>query len=121
MLKACLVGTAVTLALIAIPVVHLITFFPSPFIGGYLAGVRTSASDGQALLIGPVMGAILVVPIALSLGLSSLLAGALGFDLGLGVKFIGVVALVCAVYVAALGTLGAAVGGSSARKQAAAT
>ena len=54
MLRGALVGAAVTLALIAVPVVHFVTAIPSPFIGGYFAGVRTGASAGQAFVLGAI-------------------------------------------------------------------
>ena len=68
---------------------------------------------GQALIIGPAMGAILLVPIGGILGLTALFFNFSGLlMLALTVAY--------ALYVAALGTLGAAVGGSSVRRQAAA-
>ena len=113
MFRACLVGTAVTLALIAIPVVHWFTALPAPFIGGYFAGARSSASPGQALIIGPAMGAILLVPIGGILGLTALF-------FHFSAQLMLALTMAYALYVAALGTLGAAVGGSSVRRQTAA-
>lgn len=111
MLRACLVGAVVTFALIAIPVLHYLTFLPAPFIGGYFAGARTGATGGSAFVVGPFMGLLLIVPVSGILALSSMLF----LDLTGGQ--IAVVAGIYAVYVAALATLGAAVGGASTRRQ----
>ena len=112
MLRACLVGAAVTFALIAVPVVHWVTFWFAPFIGGYFAGSRTQAAGGRVFLVGLVMGLLLLVPVAGVVGLASLMF----FDLP--VSWLAVVAGVLTLYVAAAGSLGAALGGSSARGQA---
>jgi hypothetical protein len=112
MLKACLVGAAVTLALIAIPVVHFLTVWPSAFIGGYLAGSRVEATPGTAMLIGCLMAALLVVPVAGVVFLMSLF-----FELGVVVVLIGTAAV--AVWIVLLGTLGAVIGGASVRQNAA--
>ena len=111
--RGALVGAAVTFALIAIPVVHFVTFIPSPLIGGYFAGARTTATPGQAFVIGPLMGLLLVVPVAAILSVASLLF------LDLPTVTIVVIAGVYATYVAALGSLGAVWGGASARRNAA--
>jgi len=113
MLKACLVGAAVTLALIAIPVVHFITGLPSAFIGGYLAGSRAGATPGTALLIGLFMAALLGAPVAGVLFLMSLFWGG-----GAILVLVGTGAF--AVWIVLLGTLGALIGGNSVRKQSAA-
>jgi hypothetical protein len=97
MLKACLVGAAVTLALIAIPVVHFITGLP----------------PGTALLIGLFMAALLVAPVAGVLFLMSLFWGG-----GAILVLVGTGAF--AVWIVLLGTLGALIGGNSVRKQSAA-
>jgi hypothetical protein len=110
MLKACLVGAAVTLALIAVPVVHFLTVWPSAFIGGYLAGSRVEATPGSAVAIGCFMAALLVAPVAGVVFLMSLF-----FDLGAAVVLIGTAAV--AVWIVLLGTLGALIGGASVRKQ----
>ena len=114
MLRACLVGAAVTFALIAVPVVHWITIWFAPFVGGYFAGSRTQAAGGQVFLVGLVMGLLMLVPVAGVVALASLVI------LHLSLSWLAVLAGVVTVYVAALGSLGAAVGGSSARGQASA-
>lgn len=110
MLKACLVGAAVTLALIAVPVLHFITGLPSAFIGGYLAGSRAEATPGRALMIGGFMAVLLVAPVAGVLFLMSLFWG-------FGTTAIAVGTSAFAVWIALLGTLGALLGGASVRKQ----
>ncbi|MDA0797569.1 MAG: hypothetical protein O2826_03060 [Chloroflexi bacterium] len=110
MLKACLVGAAVTLALIAIPGVHLITGPPSAFIGGYLAGSRAEATPGMALLIGLSMAALLVVPVA-----GVFFAMSLCWGFGAIAVLVGTGAFV--VWIVLLGTLGALIGGNSVLKQ----
>jgi hypothetical protein len=110
MLKACLVGAAVTLGLIAVPVVHFITGLPSAFIGGYLAGSRAAATPLQAFMIGCFMAGLLVLPVAGVLFLMSLFWG-----FGVGAVAVGTAAF--AVWIVLLGTLGALIGGASVRKQ----
>ena len=114
MLRACLLGAAVTLALIAVPVVHWVTFWFAPFIGGYFAGSRTQAAGGRVFLVGLVMGLFLLAPVAGVVALASLMF----FDLA--VSWLALIAGVLTVYVAAAGSLGAALGGSSSRGQASA-
>ena len=103
LIRACLIGSAVVFALIVIPVVHWITALPSPFIGGYLAGTRAREIPNAALIIGPVMALMLTVPILLIFVIVAAL-----FDFG--IQFVLVGGLIYALYAAALGTLGAAVG-----------
>jgi hypothetical protein len=110
MVKACLVGAAVTLALIAVPVVHFLTALPSAFIGGYLAGSRAAATPGNAFVIGCVMAAMLVLPVAGVLFLMSLFWG-----FGATAVLVGTGGF--AVWIVLLGTLGALIGGNSVRKQ----
>ena len=112
MLRACLVGAAVTFALIAVPVVHFITFWFAPFVGGYFAGSRTQAAGGRVFLVGLVMGVLLMVPLAGVVALASLMF----FDLA--VSWLAIVAGVLTLYVAAAGSLGAALGGASSRGRA---
>ena len=110
MWKACLVGAAVTLALIAIPVVHFITGLPSAFIGGYMAGSRAGATPSTAVLIGCLMAVLLVAPVA---GVFFLLS----FFWGFGPSAIAIATGAFAIWIALLGTLGALMGGASVRKQ----
>ena len=112
MLRACLLGAAVTFALIVVPVVHWITFWFAPFIGGYFAGSRTQAAGGRVFLVGLVMGLLLFAPVAGVVALASLMF----FDLA--VAWLAVAAGVLTLYVAAAGSLGAALGGASTRGQA---
>ena len=115
MLRACLVGAAVTFAMIAVPVVHWVTFWFAPFIGGYFAGSRSQAAGGRVFLVGLVMGLLLLVPVAGIVAVASLI-----FSLDLPFVWIASFAGVLTLYVAAAGSLGAAVGGSSSRGQASA-
>ena len=110
LLKACLVGAAVTLGMIAVPVVHFITALPSPFIGGYLAGSRAAATPGTALLIGCFMAGLLVLPVAAILFLMSLFWG-------FGATTVLAGTAVFAGWIILLGTLGALIGGASVLKQ----
>ncbi len=104
MLRACLLGAAVTFALIVVPVVHWITFWFAPFIGGYLAGVRTQAFGGRVFLVGLVMSLFLLAPVTGIVALASLMF----FDLA--VSWLAIVAGALTLYVAAAGSLGAALG-----------
>jgi len=110
MLKACLIGAVVTFGLVAIPVVHFVTGLPSAFIGGYFAGSKAEATPMAAVLIGFVMAVILVGPVAGVFFLMSLLWG---FGVGAVVILTGAFAS----WIILVGTLGALIGGASARKQ----
>ncbi len=112
MFRAALLGAGITLALIVVPIVHFLTVWFASFIGGFVAGTRVAAGDFQALGIGGLMAAFLVIPVVGSLfGAAALF----GFELSLlaGV----VIGLLLTLYVGGLGVLGAAVGGAVARKQ----
>lgn len=109
-IKACLVGAAVTFALVAIPLVHYVTGLPSAFIGGYFAGSKAEATPGMAVLIGTVMAVILVAPVA---GIFSLMSLFFGF----GVTTVAVLTAAFGGWIVLLGTLGALIGGTSARKR----
>ena len=112
-MKACIIGAAVTLALIVVPVVHFVTGLPSAFIGGYLAGTRAEATPGKALLIGSVMAGLLVGPVGGVFFLMSLFWG-------FGTTTVLVLTGFFAFWILMLGTLGALIGGSSVRNQVAA-
>ena len=110
MLKACLVGSMVTFGLVAIPVVHFITGLPSAFIGGYFAGSKLTATPIGAVLVGCVMASMLVGPVGGVFFLMSLVWGVgTGPVIGLTGGFAGWIILT--------GSLGALLGGASARKQ----
>ncbi|MEX2431559.1 MAG: hypothetical protein WD645_06545 [Dehalococcoidia bacterium] len=100
-----------TLGLILIPIVHWVTAIPSPFIGGYFAGVRAVAAPDKALLLGALMASLLVAPLAGAL----LLLSIIWLDLS-AVQYIVALLLVFA-FIAALGGLGAVAGGAHARRQ----
>ena len=110
MLKACLVGSAVTLALVAIPVVHFITGLPSAFIGGYIAGSKAAATPGKAFAIGCVMAAILVAPVG---GVFF----AMSLFLGFGATLVAIFTGAFAGWIVLVGTLGAVLGGTAVRRQ----
>ena len=113
MLKACLLGSMVTFGFVAIPIVHFITGLPSAFIGGYFAGSKLSASPGSAVLVGCVMASILVGPVG---GVFFIMSLVWGVGAGALIAFTGGFA----VWIALTATLGALLGGASARKQTAA-
>lgn len=110
MIKACLVGAAVTFALVAIPIVHFVTGLPSAFIGGYLAGSQAEATPGTAVLIGCVMAGILVAPVGGVFFLMSLFWG-------FGTSTVAIFTVAFAAWIVLLGTLGALVGGNAVHKQ----
>lgn len=112
MFKAALVGAAITLGCILIPIVHFVTAVPSPLIGGYVAGARSACTQGQALLVGLLMAALLLLPAAI---------GALGLVrfAGFSSNFVLVLGGVLVLWVFAGGAVGAALGGASARRSAA--
>ncbi len=112
MLKSALIGAAVTLACIAVPVVHFITAIPSAFIGGYVAGARSACTPGQALVVAGLMAAILTVPV--------LAAGAAVriIDADFPVRWVALTALLLLAWFGGSGAVGAALGGGNARRRA---
>lgn len=112
MFQAALVGAAVTLGCILVPIVHFITALPSPFIGGYMAGARTACTQGEAVVIGLIMAALLLTPAFIA---------ALGLALfaDLSASFVLVLGAAAVLWMFAGGTVGAALGGASARRSAA--
>ena len=111
MIRGALIGAGITLALILVPVVHFVTFWVAPLIGGFVAGSKTAADSGTALGIGALMAAFLAGP------LIGILAGVAAF-LGWSPVIVAAIGLPAVVYVGGLGAVGAAVGGAAARKQA---
>lgn len=112
MVRAALVGMAVTLACILVPVVHFVTALPAAFIGGYVAGARTSCTPGRAAALALLITAFLAGPV---------LGAALAASLLLGRPAAGVltVGAVIVGWFAVSGALGALLGGASSRSQAA--
>ena len=112
MFRAALVGAAITLGCIVVPIVHFLTAIPSPFIGGYMAGARSACTQGQAVLIGLLMAGLLLLPAAIAVMGIALFAS-------LSLSFVLVVVGMAVLWIFAGGTVGAALGGASARRSAA--
>ena len=109
--RAALVGAAITLGCCAVPIVHFIIGPPSPLIGGYMAGARIACTQGQAMLIGLLMAVFLLLPaVVVVMGIALFAELSANFVLGV----VGVAVL----WVFAGGTVGAALGGASARRSA---
>ncbi len=111
MFRAALVGAAVTLGCVLVPILHFITGIPSPLIGGYMAGVRSACTQGQALLIGLLMAVLLLFPAVVAVMGIALFAD-------LSMNFVMVVTGGAVLWIFAGGTVGAALGGASARRSA---
>ncbi len=111
MFRAALVGAAVTLGCIVVPIVHFLTAIPSPFIGGYMAGARCACTQGQAAVIGLLMAMLLLLPAGIAVMGVALFAA-------LSPSFVLVVVGVAVLWIFAGGTVGAALGGASARRSA---
>ena len=109
MFRAALVGAAVTLGCILVPIVHFLTAVPSPLIGGYVAGARSACTQGQAVLIGLLMAALLLLPVGIAVMGIALFAA-------LSADFVLVLGGVTVLWVFAGATVGAALGGASARR-----
>ena len=114
MLKAVLIGFGITVACAAVPILHFVTIWPGPFIGGFVAGSRMKATPRQGLAIGVFMAVLMVAPIYLILlGVDAL------FDLfgegGPGLLLAG--GGLIGLYVGMLGALGAVMGGGAAQRQ----
>ncbi len=113
MLRSAFVGAGVAAACLLIPLVHFITGIPSAFIGGYIAGARSSCTQGQALGIGLLMAGILTLPV-FGGGLLLLLI----WPSALPSPWVVSLGLALVVWFGLSGALGAALGGASARRQA---
>ena len=111
MFRAALVGAAVTLGCIVVPIVHFLTAIPSPFIGGYMAGARSACTQGQAVVVGLLMAVLLLLPAAIAVMGIALFAS-------LSPSFVLVVVGTAVLWIFAGGTIGAALGGASARRSA---
>ena len=113
MFRAALAGAAITFGLVLIPVLHFITWLPAPLIGGYMAGVRAECSQGQALLLGLLMAALLAAPV---MGILLLIAWLdwipASWAIWVGGGLLG--------WFFAGGVVGSALGGASARRAASA-
>ncbi len=112
MLRSALIGAAITLACIVVPVVHFITAIPSAFIGGYVAGARLACAPGQALAVAGLMAALLAVPVLAAAVIVRIVDPEfpIGFVAGAGVTLL--------VWFGGSGAVGAALGGVSARRKA---
>ena len=104
MLKSAFIGIGVGVACLLPPIIHFVTGPLGPFIGGFVAGTKTRLTPQQAVGTGVAMG--LVIATLLSVVLSFFV------DPGL-LKFVGPGLF---IYVSALGTTGAMVGGHVARR-----
>ncbi len=108
MLRSAMVGAGVAAACLLIPLVHFFTGIPSAFIGGYIAGARSSCTQGQAINIGLLMACILTLPVSGG-GLLLLLIWPASLVVPLGLALV--------LWFGLSGALGAALGGASARRQ----
>ena len=112
MFKGALIGFGITLGLAAIPLVHFVTIWPAPFVGGFIGGSKAEADTAQALGIGLLMAAFMAVPLV-----GIIWSVNLFFHLFSGAGLVTAMVGVLTAYVALLGTLGALVGGSVTRRQ----
>ena len=111
MIKGALVGFGITLGLAIIPIVHFVTIWPAPFIGGFVGGSQAKADPATALTMGLLMGVLMLAPAFLVLWVMGRF-----FELGSGGLIIGLAGSLAA-YVALLGGLGAMLGGHASRRQ----
>ena len=110
MLRGALIGSGIILALAVIPILHFVTIWFAPFIGGFVGGSRAGATPNQAFGVGLLMGAIVAGPI---IGIGMIYSVIFGFSIAAGLLIGGFVS----VYVGGLGILGAVAGGSAMRRQ----
>lgn len=116
MFKAILIAFGITVGCAVIPILHFVTIWPGPFIGGYIGGSKIAASTGQALKLGCFMSLLMIGPLYLVLFGIHKWGNNLFGDGGALILLIG--AGVLGLYVGFLGALGAMVGGNAARKNA---
>jgi len=110
LIKGALIGFAVTLACSLIPIVHFVTIWPGPFIGGFIGGSYAKADQAKALWIGLVMGIFMLLPAVLTFWVLS------SFLFPWDKNLIMVVGGIIFIDVAVLGSFGAVIGGRMARR-----
>jgi hypothetical protein len=109
MLKGAFIGIGIVVACLLPPILHFLTGPLGPFIGGFVAGTKTRATPQQAIGIGLAMGLVIATLLSVGLVIATLLFVALSSRIDLGMlRFVSPGLF---VYVAALGTTGAMVGG----------
>ncbi|MBI4198109.1 MAG: DUF5518 domain-containing protein [Chloroflexi bacterium] len=114
MVKSAFIGFLVALGMFLPPILHFITAPLGPFVGGYIAGSKVSATTGKAVLIGVLMGLFMIIPIAVVvLGLDIFARGLLSQGMRLALGLTGGLVL---VYTAVVGSIGAIIGGHMALK-----
>jgi hypothetical protein len=114
MIKGGVIGFAVSVVCLLIPVLHFVLGPLGPIIGGYFGGTATKAGAGTALGIGFVMGLFLVPPLIIVAVLRNQIADAMPGPIS--PLILVVVAAVFPIYAMSMGTLGAAIGGQMAQK-----
>ncbi len=112
MVKGIIIGFVITMAFAAIPLVHFVTIWPGPFVGGFIGGSRARATASTGIAMGFSMGLLMVVP-AMAIGWTLSL-----FNIVNGLSTIMLVAGGISIYTALLGSLGAMIGGETTRRQA---
>ena len=105
--KSAVIGCAIMIGCILIPIVHFATAIPSPFIGGFFAGMRSTASQSEALSISLTMGIIIAIPAVFL----SLIFSPSSTQTAVWIP------LLIALYTTGLAFLGCLFGASRARKQ----
>ena len=116
MLRGALLGFGVALLMWLPPILHILTGPLGPMVGGFIGGSRARSSLAGAVGVGLLMGLFMVGPVV---GLV-LVGYAIDGFLPQGVRNLLVYAgIVVVVYTGSMGTVGAAIGGRVALRQAA--
>ena len=112
MLKGALIGCGVALLMLLPPIIHFVSGPLGPLVGGFFGGARARASLVEAIGVGFFMSVFMAAPIA---GLV-ILGSAIELPLPESVRNVLVyVGIVVVVYTGFMGTIGAVIGGHSAR------
>ncbi|MBM3940031.1 MAG: hypothetical protein FJ318_03880 [SAR202 cluster bacterium] len=62
--RGALIGFAVTVGLMLIPIVHFSSGPIAPFVGGFVGGSKSGVTDSQALALGGLIALYMVAPLA---------------------------------------------------------
>ena len=69
--KSSLIGFLIALAMLAPPIIHILTGPLGPLIGGFFAGTRAKVTVGKSPIIGMIMALFMVAPITALVTFSS--------------------------------------------------
>ena len=115
MFKGALIGCGVALLMLLPPIIHFVSGPLGPLVGGFFGGSRARASLVGAVGVGFCMSLFMAAPIAGLVVLGSVTDLPLPQNIRNVLVYAGIIVV---VYTGFMGTVGAAIGGATARRQA---